>query len=330
MNRIPRFILLLALAAIAAPALAGSLTPPGLPAAGSAMPTTAEIYNRLDTGAAIAPPGAFKEPGAGPAAGTGRSLAEIQGKLPVADNVNGLKANEAPLGKTFWGLRTDGTWGGQTGTGTVGHFVPNSACQDHWTGTNCDVCTNGWSGANCDIARHVVNKTGLTTCNNQGEDGCYQYGIDPVIAPTVGTTGAYNTPALTTNSTRFTDNGNGTVTDNQTALIWLKNADCFGLQIWENALTSANTLKGDNSQCSLNDSSTAGQWRLPNINELHSLGLAWPPGSPFTSVQSGYYWSSSTNAYNTSSVWIVNMVSGYMFVGNKGYSLYVWPVRAGQ
>ena len=27
---------------------------------------------------------------------------------------------------------------------------------------------------------------------------------------------------------RFTDNGNGTVTDNLTGLIWLKNANCFG------------------------------------------------------------------------------------------------------
>jgi hypothetical protein len=27
---------------------------------------------------------------------------------------------------------------------------------------------------------------------------------------------------------RFTDNGNGTITDNLTGLIWLKDADCFG------------------------------------------------------------------------------------------------------
>ena len=30
---------------------------------------------------------------------------------------------------------------------------------------------------------------------------------------------------------RFTDNGNGTVTDNLTGLIWLKNANCFGKEL---------------------------------------------------------------------------------------------------
>lgn len=29
---------------------------------------------------------------------------------------------------------------------------------------------------------------------------------------------------------RFTDNADGTVTDNQAGLIWLKDADCFGTQ----------------------------------------------------------------------------------------------------
>ena len=38
---------------------------------------------------------------------------------------------------------------------------------------------------------------------------------------------------------RFTDNGDGTVTDNLTALIWLKNANCFGVEKWNDALSSA-------------------------------------------------------------------------------------------
>ena len=32
--------------------------------------------------------------------------------------------------------------------------------------------------------------------------------------------------------------GDGTVLDNLTGLIWLKNADCFGVQTWTNALIS--------------------------------------------------------------------------------------------
>src|SRR6185369_10212978 len=38
--------------------------------------------------------------------------------------------------------------------------------------------------------------------------------------------------------TRFTDNQNGTVTDNLTGLIWLKNAGCFTPADWSTALTA--------------------------------------------------------------------------------------------
>lgn len=70
-------------------------------------------------------------------------------------------------------------------------------------------------------------------------------------------------------SQRFTDNLNGTVTDNLTGLIWLKNASCFEASDWPSALSSANKLASGS--CGLTDSSTAGQWRLPNANELESL-----------------------------------------------------------
>lgn len=97
-------------------AFGGSIDSPGLPSAGSGMPTTTEIYNRLDTGAVIPSPGAFKEPTQGPGTGTSKSLLDIQGKLPVPDNTNGATAGDVLAGKTFWGL-TNGQWGKQTGTG---------------------------------------------------------------------------------------------------------------------------------------------------------------------------------------------------------------------
>ena len=37
---------------------------------------------------------------------------------------------------------------------------------------------------------------------------------------------------------RFIDNHDGTVTDNLTKLIWLKNANAFGFRTWEQALLS--------------------------------------------------------------------------------------------
>src|SRR5215475_11535304 len=77
-----------------------------------------------------------------------------------------------------------------------------------------------------------VPRTGQTTIYAAGDDGALQKGV------------AWPTP-------RFTDNNNGTITDNLTGLIWLKNASCFGTQVWDTAITSANGLA--NGQCGLSD-----------------------------------------------------------------------------
>ena len=111
------------------------------------------------------------------------------------------------------------------------------------------------------LAKRVA-KTGQTQCwdaggtvipcAGTGQDGQYQAGIDPAVSAIFGT--AYNTPAWT--GVRFTDNGDGTVTDNLTALIWLKNANCFGAKNWATALSDANALASGS--CGLSDGSIAG------------------------------------------------------------------------
>lgn len=95
--------------------IAGTLDSPGAPASGSNMVTMADIYDQLDTGATSNPSASFQEPAAGPGS-TGRSLTEIEAKLPVPDNTNGATPADVAALKTFWGLRTDGSWGLQTGT----------------------------------------------------------------------------------------------------------------------------------------------------------------------------------------------------------------------
>ena len=133
---------------------------------------------------------------------------------------------------------------------------------------------------------------------------------------------------------RFTDNSNGTVTDNLTGLVWLKNANAFGTRTWANALADCAALKdGDHG---LTDGSTAGDWRLPNVRELHSLidygrfNPSLPSGHPFAGVQSGSYWSSSTFADSTDVAWVVYLDFGYVYFGSKSATYYVWPVRGGQ
>ena len=93
---------------------------------------------------------------------------------------------------------------------------------------------------------------------------------------------------------RFEDNGDGTVTDHLTGLVWLKNANCFGTRTWANALTSCNSLASG--ACGLTDGSAAGDWRLPNVVELESLvnigasnSATWLNAHGFIGVQSAFH-----------------------------------------
>jgi hypothetical protein len=160
-----------------------------------------------------------------------------------------------------------------------------------------------------------VPRTGQTESYGPRDDGALQKGV------------AWPSP-------RFTDNGNGTVTDNLTGLIWLKNANAFGIKNWTTALTDCNTLAANGT--TLTDGSVAGDWRLPNRRELFSLiddskfNPALSTGHPFTGVKSDYYWSSTTHADSTGNAWYVYLDHGDVVYVSKISNIYVWPVRSGQ
>ncbi len=123
---------------------------------------------------------------------------------------------------------------------------------------------------------------------------------------------------------RFTDNGDETVTDNLTSLMWTKNAN-MAINSWEEA----------KSYCE--DLSYAGHddWHLPDRNELSSLidrskhNPALPGGHPFSDVQNGY-WSSTAYSGGTSFAWFVSLNVGVVNGGVKTDTVVVWPVRGGQ
>ena len=144
---------------------------------------------------------------------------------------------------------------------------------------------------------------------------------------------------------RFTDNSNGTVTDNLTGLVWLQNANVAGARNWADALTDVENLNGDGTMNGIftGDKSNGGSyqkdWRLPNRNELESLtdynnnNPALPSGYSnfFSGVQSGSYWSSDTLKGGIAYAWIVNLSDyGIMDTAHKTETCYVWPVRAGK
>jgi hypothetical protein len=165
-----------------------------------------------------------------------------------------------------------------------------------------------------------------------GQTGCWNASGTPISCAGTGQDGEFQKGVSV--SPRFTDNADGTVKDNLTGMIWLKNANCFGVQTWTNALSNSNTLASGS--CGLTDGSVAGAWRLPNVKELQSLidfgnsSPALPGGHPFSGVQSGSYSSSTTPASSLSFAWFVNLIAGSASFHSKANSDFVWPVRGGQ
>jgi hypothetical protein len=144
----------------------------------------------------------------------------------------------------------------------------------------------------------------------------------------------------------FTDNGDGTVTDNQTGLMWEKISmdgsihDRSTSYTWATAVTTK--------IATLNSTSFAGysDWRLPNRFELETLvnlGAVNPATySAFnTACDFGCtvescsctrlysYWSSSTYQNGTSNAWYVYFADGENSTGPKTGTLPVRAVRAG-
>ena len=124
---------------------------------------------------------------------------------------------------------------------------------------------------------------------------------------------------------RFTDNGDGTVTDTVAQLMWTKNADPFGALNWHDAMSRCSSFGIPG----FGGSSSIGGWRLPSKDELVALYHAIQGGHPFTGVQSSYYWSSTTSAGFPDVSWGVYMAGTFVHAGyyNWTNTFPVWPVR---
>jgi uncharacterized delta-60 repeat protein len=151
--------------------------------------------------------------------------------------------------------------------------------------------------------------------------------------------------------TRFTDNGDGTVTDNYHGLVWLKEAHCselnpFGVYYtWGEAMQGATSLS--NGDCGLTDGSSAGDWRLPTKAEWDAFtctqylnpaicdtsGYAqWTQDNPFTccdgsslEIQDLRLWTSTLEDIWLSYVGRVD--DGSTYLGGHSLYLHVWPLR---
>ncbi|MGK5092446.1 DUF1566 domain-containing protein [Deltaproteobacteria bacterium TL4] len=167
--------------------------------------------------------------------------------------------------------------------------------------------------------------------NNWGESSsAASVGINDYQAiPDTGQTTSYTTTFgedhdYTQNTPSYTDNGNSTITDNVTGLMWQKE-DNNSTYTWSAAGTYCDNL------------SLGGytDWTLPNRRQLISIvnvGRYNPAINTtyFLNTKSSYYWSSTTYANDTSYAWYVYFGYGRVNYSNKTSTYYVRCVRGGQ
>ena len=131
--------------------------------------------------------------------------------------------------------------------------------------------------------------------------------------------------APTAHPQSFTDNGDGTITDNVTGLMWQK-VDA-GEMTWENAVNNAGAV------------TTGGysDWRLPTRAELAGLvdDTRHEPAidtALFPGVQPRWHWTSTPTAWSASAAWCVLFGDGDVCDGLRGLSfgLALAVRRAGQ
>ncbi len=139
---------------------------------------------------------------------------------------------------------------------------------------------------NMNSPAQAILKTGQTTSYTDRDDGYYQSGT----------------------IRSFEDNGDGTVSDLSTGLLWQKEDD-----------NSTYNFSEASDYCAALNLGSSSSWRVPTIDELIQLsdkGQNSPAIDPvFTDTQSSYYWS-STDLYESGSyAWYLHFK-----YANRGYS----------
>ncbi|XOF32559.1 MAG: DUF1566 domain-containing protein [Candidatus Electrothrix sp. YB6] len=145
-------------------------------------------------------------------------------------------------------------------------------------------------------------------------------------------------PASTPDS-QLIDNGNGTVTDSKTGLMWkrclegVKGDNCKdgtpSLLTWQQALKQPGTVNTGGGFAGHTD------WRLPEIKELRSLieGQCFGPAinlNRFPNTPSSNVWSGSSSAHLSGYAWSVGFAYGHFDIFTRTSRFAVRLVRGGQ
>lgn len=134
---------------------------------------------------------------------------------------------------------------------------------------------------------------------------------------------------------RFVDNGDGTITDSLTGLMWMKDWGCLHKENWSGALITITEMNENPGRYNcLEYSAHYTDWRLPNIVELDSLlyygetdTSAWLDRIGFRNMSNSWYWSSTSKEGKEKTAYGVHMKKVRRAVSPKKKKFSTVPVR---
>ncbi len=216
---------------------------------------------------------------------------------------------------------------------------------------------NGTDGANC------YDGIGTTVADCQGQAGTPGPPGAPAdvcaVFAAMGTVPLFGTGLPCSPTLRFVDNGDGTITDHQTGLMWEQKNACSGvdlndvhcvnnLYVWSTSasgfikpegplytdfLAKLNTTHDTSPDGVAIDRPNFEDWRIPSIVELQGILDCSHPGCldpVFGPNQASNYWSSTTGAGFPVFAWNANFFFGNVFSNGKGNGFYARGVRGGR
>jgi len=182
----------------------------------------------------------------------------------------------------------------------------DAGCNNPCTSVGTTECAAGSTIATC-TDQNVACRSWQTSTTCGGGLACQRLGgpicFDPNWAAWPMPNDAADVAQGAPNPTHYTDNGDGTVTDNDTGLMWQKTLPVTSpppYQIWNDAVATCRGLR------------LAGfdNWRLPSAIELLSIvdyGQAKPAidQSVFPNTPAAPFWTSSTTPSAGANYWVV-------------------------
>ena len=203
-------------------------------------------------------------------------------------------------------------------------YFPNTAASWYWSSTtNADGTYDAWVVYFANGNGYAINVNKLDShyvrAVRGGQSGALGYSV---IWP-YDTMGSGSSDDVSTATGGYADNGDGTVTDTSTGLMWQQQAGS-SIQTWEQALAYCEGLNLGGYT----------DWRLPTIKELRSL-VDYSRYNPtidttyFPNTAASWYWSNTPYAYDTYDAWLVLFLDGSDGCVGKRFTSYVRAVRGG-